>query len=251
MSENNPHFMQMTVDKVGEKILAGLVQEIRIMPDCWQKLTENKQTDVIDRLEKQVRNAVTLAVHMIASADRKTAYGKLESVAIKDKMKAVLVINQSSPCRHELLDAVEQDCLIILGGAEEYMGNIGGAVQPDPDQNPLDLNGGDADMSEPGAWDSSRQDDDDVVDAEFTPLLEVERFGGYTIDELVMALPALGKDTIDINWLQSRFAMSLEDAQRVVLLLLEGNVIALQTEGDSPENNVYRVVVAEGDPDSE
>lgn len=245
MHENNPHFMQMTTDKVGEKLLAGLVQEIRIMPDCWQKLSENKQADVIERLETQVRNAVTLAVHMIASAERKTAYGKLESVAIKDKMKAVLVINQSSPCRHELLDAVEQDCLIILGGAEEHMGNIGGAVSPDPDQNPLDLNGGDADMQEPGAWGG-----EDATDADFA-LIEVDRFGGYTIDELAMALPALGKETIDINWLQSRFAMSLEDAQRVVLLLLEGKVITLQTEGDSPENNVYRVVAAERDPDSE
>lgn len=244
MSENNPHFMQMTADTIGEKILAGLVQEIRIMPDCWQKLSENKQADVIDRLEKQVRNAVTLAVHMIASAERKTAYGKLESVAIKDKMKAVLVINQSSPCRHELLDAVEQDCLIILGGAEAHMGNTGGAASPDPDQNPLDLNGGDADMQEPGAWGG-----EDAADAEFIPLIEVERFGGYTIDELALALAAL-RTTVDQNYLQSRFAMSSEQATRAILLLLDAGAIVLDTEGDTPENNVYRVTAANPQTDA-
>ncbi|WP_220816173.1 cell division protein FtsK [Pseudomonas paralcaligenes] len=238
MSENNPYFMQMTADKVGETLLAGLVQEIRIMPDCWQKLSENKQADVIDRLEKQVRNAVTLAVHMIASAERKTAYGKLESVAIKDKMKAVLVINQSSPCRHELLDAVEQDCLIILGGAEDHMGNIGGAASPDPDQNPLDLNGGDNDMDEPGAWGGG---DGEIVDAEFTPLLEVEKFGGYTLTELALSI-STKKETIDLPYLQSRYALSVEQATRVILLLLDDGVIVLEAEGETPDQHVYRVV---------
>lgn len=244
MSENNPHFMQMTTNKVGEKLLAGLVQEIRIMPDCWQKLSENKQADVIERLETQVRNAVTLAVHMIASAERKTAYGKLESVAIKDKMKAVLVINQSSPCRHELLDAVEQDCLIILGGAEEHMGNIGGAVQTDPDQNPLDLNGGDQDMQEDGAWNGG-----EIVDAEFTPLLEVEKFGGYTLDDLVVSI-RLKKDTFDRDYLQSRYALSTDQAVRVILLLLEDGVIVLETEGETPDANVYRVTAAPSNDDA-
>lgn len=239
MNENNPHFLQMTTETIGEKILAGLVQEIRIMPDCWHKLSENKQADVVDRLQAQVTNAVTLAVHMIAGAERKTAFGKLESVAIKDKMKAVLVINQSSPCRHELLDAVEQDCLIILGGADEFMGNIGGAVQTDPDQNPLDLNGGDADMSEDGAWGHGG----DVVDAEFTPMIEVERFGGYTIDELSTVITTL-RDVIDRDYLQSRFAMSSEQAVRAILLLLEAQVIELGTEGETPELNVYRVTKA-------
>lgn len=239
MNENNPHFLQMTTETIGEKILAGLVQEIRIMPDCWHKLSENKQADVVDRLQAQVTNAVTLAVHMIAGAERKTAFGKLESVAIKDKMKAVLVINQSSPCRHELLDAVEQDCLIILGGADEFMGNIGGAVQTDPDQNPLDLNGGDADMSKDGAWGP----DSDVVDAEFIPMIEVERFGGYTIDELSTVITTL-RDVIDRDYLQSRFAMSSEQAVRAILLLLEAQVIELGTEGETPELNVYRVTKA-------
>lgn len=74
-------------------------------------------------------------------------------------------------------------------------------------------------------------------------------FGGHTIDDITVL--ALRKHTIDIAWLQSRFAMSLEDAQRAALLLLEGNVIALDTEGDTPENNIYRVITAgqqENDP---
>ncbi|MDI2468433.1 hypothetical protein [Pseudomonas aeruginosa] len=39
------------------------------MPDCWQKLPEAKQQDIIDRLERQVRNAATIAVHTIAGGE--------------------------------------------------------------------------------------------------------------------------------------------------------------------------------------
>lgn len=233
MSENNPHFLAMTANTIGEKILAGLVQEIRILPDSWHKLSENKQADVIARLEAQVTNAVTLATHMIAGAERKTAYGKLESVAIKDKMKAVLVINQSSPCRHELLDAVEQDCLIILGGADEFMGNIGGAVQPDPDQTPLDLNGGDHDMQEPGAW------GDGAIDGEFQ--IGVEKFAGLTFGEVCRSV-AIHFMTLDAGRLQSRFAVSSDEATRLILLMLAEGVIELEEEGETPLENQYKVI---------
>ncbi|MGC3736982.1 cell division protein FtsK, partial [Pseudomonas aeruginosa] len=60
-------------------------------------------------------------------------------------------------------------------------------VKADPDQNPLDLNGGDGDM-EDGAWGGEQQPDDDVVDAEFQelPQLTVERFAGHTLGEIAI-----------------------------------------------------------------
>ncbi|MHB0820093.1 cell division protein FtsK [Stutzerimonas stutzeri] len=246
MSENNPHFMYMTADTLGRSLLEGLIQEIRIMPNVWQKLPEKKQTEIIERLERQVRNAATIAVHTISGGERETVYGKLESVAVKDKMKAVLVVNPNSPHKHDLLDAVNQDCLIIIGGAGDFLHGTD-EVQADPDQNPLDLNGGDADLSEPGAWnrdDGSRDtlDDSDIVDAEFVPLLEVEKFGGYTLTELSISITTK-KTTLDQAYLQSRYALSTEQATRVILLLLEDGVIELETEdAEQPDNNTYRVV---------
>ena len=67
-------------------------------------------------------------------------------------------------------------------------------------------------------------------------------FGGHSIADITVMV--LRKNTIDIGWLQSRFAISLEDAQRVTLQLLEANVIVLEGEGDNPEQNLYRVPVA-------
>ncbi|MBX6041342.1 cell division protein FtsK, partial [Pseudomonas aeruginosa] len=149
MSQNNAAFLHMTADTLGKSLLQGLIQEIRIMPDCWQKLPEAKQQDIIDRLERQVRNAATIAVHTIAGGDRDTVYGKLESMTAKDKMKAVFVVNPSSPHKEDLLFAVNKDCLLIIGGAAEFLDGMKD-VKADPDQNPLDLNGGDHDMEDPG-----------------------------------------------------------------------------------------------------
>ncbi|HBP5439670.1 TPA: cell division protein FtsK [Pseudomonas aeruginosa] len=245
---NNSHFMNMTADTLGKSLLQGLIQEIRILPDVWQKLSEAKQTDVIERLEQQVRNAATIAVHTIAGAERETVYGKLESIAAKDKMKAVIVVNHSSPNKHDLLDAVNEDCLLIIGGAAEFLDGMKD-VKADPDQNPLDLNGGDHEMEVDGAWGGEQQPDDDVVDAEFQelPQLTVERFAGHTLGEIAIGV-ATKKDVFDAAWLQSRFALTTEEAERVVLQLLDQGVIVLEQENEeSRELNTYRVIKKPGD----
>ncbi|HBO4365614.1 TPA: cell division protein FtsK [Pseudomonas aeruginosa] len=248
MSQNNAAFLHMTADTLGKSLLQGLIQEIRILPDVWQKLSEAKQTDVIERLEQQVRNAATIAVHTIAGAERETVYGKLESIAAKDKMKAVIVVNHSSPNKHDLLDAVNEDCLLIIGGAAEFLDGMKD-VKADPDQNPLDLNGGDHEMEVDGAWGGEQQPDDDVVDAEFQelPQLTVERFAGHTLGEIAIGV-ATKRDVFDAAWLQSRFALTTEEAERVVLQLLDQGVIVLEQENEeSRELNTYRVIKKPGD----
>ncbi|MOA23792.1 DNA translocase FtsK [compost metagenome] len=74
-------------------------------------------------------------------------------------------------------------------------------------------------------------------------------FGGHTIDDITILV--LRRDNVDINWLQSRFALSSDDAARVTLLLLEQNVIVLDVEGETPDLNTYRVTVAKSAPAEE
>ncbi|HGX3585788.1 TPA: cell division protein FtsK, partial [Pseudomonas aeruginosa] len=154
----------------------------------------------------------------------------------------------SSPNKHDLLDAVNEDCLLIIGGAAEFLDGMKD-VKADPDQNPLDLNGGDHEMEVDGAWGGEQQPDDDVVDAEFQklPQLTVERFAGHTLGEIAIGV-ATKKDVFDAAWLQSRFALTTEEAERVVLQLLDQGVIVLEQENEeSRELNTYRVVKKPGD----
>jgi len=86
-----------------------------------------------------------------------------------------------------------------------------------------------------------------VVDEEQPPSaptspLSGEAFGGHTIDDITVMV--LRKDSIDLPWLQSRFALDSDQANSVAIQLLDANVIALETEGDTPDQNVYRVTAA-------
>ena len=252
MTQNNHHFLHMTAETLGRSLLEGLIQEIRIMPDCWHKLSQSRQNDVIERLQKQITHAVGRAVYMIASDDRKTAYGKLESVAIKDKMKAVIVINPNSPCKHDMLDAVEQDCLIILGSADEYLGGMD-MVEGEPDQNPLDLNGGDDDLEDSSQWDR----DVEVEEASFVevapPLPGVEKFGGHTYGDICRWL-SISQPQLSIAKLQARFAITSEQAQRLISMLLADGVIEADSGDDSdPDSWIYSVVkdIQDIDPNME
>ncbi len=141
-------------------------------------------------------------MHTIAGGDRDTVYGKLESFTAKDKVKAVFTVSPSSPNQEQLFGAVHQDCLLVIGGAAEFLDGIKD-VKADPDQNPLDLNGGDGDMEEDGAWGGEQQPDDDVVDAEFQelPQLTVERFAGHTLGEIAIGV-ATKKDP---SWWRRRW----------------------------------------------
>ncbi|HGM4130032.1 TPA: hypothetical protein ACKPEL_001190 [Pseudomonas aeruginosa] len=77
--------------------------------------------------------------------------------------------------------------------------------------------------------------------------LTVERFAGHTLGEIAIGV-ATKKDVFDAAWLQSRFALTTEEAERVVLQLLDQGVIVLEQENEeSRELNTYRVVKKPGD----
>ncbi|ELG7170218.1 cell division protein FtsK, partial [Pseudomonas aeruginosa] len=79
------------------------------------------------------------------------------------------------------------------------------------------------------------------------PQLTVERFAGHTLGEIAIGV-ATKKDVFDAAWLQSRFALTTEEAERVILQLLDQGVIVLEQENEeSRELNTYRVVKKPGD----
>ncbi len=57
--------LSMTAETIGRDLLQALVQEIKLLPDVWQKLSQKKQDDVIDRLRNRVETNVKMAVHSL------------------------------------------------------------------------------------------------------------------------------------------------------------------------------------------
>lgn len=137
MSKKNPekNTMAMTAQSVGADLLQALVQEVKLLPDVWPKLSQRKQDDIIERLRKRV-------------------------ITVKDGIKAVLTMSKNDPNRHGLMDAQGKSVLIAIADAEDHMGDVA-AVRGTPDQRAMDL-GHEYDPD----GDGNGMDGDDITDAQ-------------------------------------------------------------------------------------
>lgn len=292
--------VSIAAESLGRDLLQVLLQEVRVLPDVWPKLTEKKQADVIDRLRGTVDRAVKHAVKLISAGERPAIGGILESVAIKEGIKATFKVSQFDPLRHDLIDRAGKVCMLVVADAEEYLQGMD-TVVPDPDQSALALedSGDDTDPNGTGAHDPLYIEAvSHVVDTRRVSISGIQRYlkigynraarivealeeagvvtapnsngerevllqsppepqndllsgaaeigaqtyGGHTIDDITVLV--LRKDEVTPGWLQSRFALSTDESLAVALKLLGSGVIVLDTEGESPDLNTYRVAVA-------
>lgn len=164
--------MGMTASSIGADLLQALVQEVKLLPDVWPKLSQKKQDDVIERLRKRVMHNVQMATHLIASDGRICVQAELEQITVKDGIKAVLTMSKNDPNRHGLIDCQGKTVLIALADAEAHMGEVA-AVRGEPDQRAMDLgheydpdgDGNGMDGGQPGPG-------DDVSDARILSLTD-------------------------------------------------------------------------------
>lgn len=129
---------EMAATTVAGDLLAALIDELRLIERPWQSLPEVDQQDVIERLRARVKTNVEEAVRTIAADARPVIAAEVESVTVKDGIKAVLKLSKGDPNRHHLVDAQGDVVLIVVAGAAQYTGGLD-AVQAEPDQRALGL----------------------------------------------------------------------------------------------------------------
>lgn len=137
-NEEVTKLLSMTSDSVGRDILQALVQEMKLLPDLWVKLSKKKQDDVIDRLRERVRANVQMAVHSLAAAGRTVVAGDLDQITIKDGVKAVVKFGPNAANLHELYEASGQAVLVIVASPEDHTGGMED-IEGETDQRGLDL----------------------------------------------------------------------------------------------------------------
>jgi len=130
--------LAMTAQTIGADLLSALVQEVKLLPDVWPKLSQTKQDDVIERLRKRVIHNVQMATHLIASDGRICVQAELEQIKVKDGIKGVIIMSKNDPHRHLIMDAQGKTVLLAAADAEDHMGEIA-AVRGEPDQRAMDL----------------------------------------------------------------------------------------------------------------
>lgn len=155
-------FRAMTAQSIGKDLLSALVTEIKLLPKPWQKLSEAKQNDIIDRLRARVEHNVGMAVHLIAAQGRATVVGDLEQIVIKDGVKATLKFSPAAPSLHELYEAQGKAVLVIVAAAADHTSGMN-EVHGEADQRAMDLG------HEYNDNDGGGMDDGDVIDVAALP----------------------------------------------------------------------------------
>ena len=127
--------VEMTAATMLGDLTSLIIEEIKAAPDVWPKLSEDKQDDMIKRVNARVGEAIREAVRMIASDSREVITAELEQITAKDGIKAVVTLAKHDPNRHALLDSVGKAVLIVVADAQQFMG--GDSPEADPNQRDL------------------------------------------------------------------------------------------------------------------
>jgi hypothetical protein len=123
-----------------ETMLGDLMQviksELSAQTEPWRKMTEEQQTQALERICKGVESAIDEAVRIIATENRPVITATVDAVTFKDGIKATIKLAKHSPGGHELADSTGHQVMIVVGGAEAYKGGAGDVVA-DPAQASL------------------------------------------------------------------------------------------------------------------
>ena len=130
--------VDFTTSTLGKDLMAALLQEIRALPDVWQKMNEARQNEVIERIRTNMENATYKAVSIIASQGCKRVLGELEKVTLAEKNQAVVVLNKSNNSDDliELLMSVKEPVMIVLSSPSQFTGGMD-EIKGEPDQRDI------------------------------------------------------------------------------------------------------------------
>jgi hypothetical protein len=120
------------------RLKALFVEQMKHLPDVWQKMSKDQQDDSLDAVEKALNEIVIDMVEFVASEDRPTLAAMLDKVVVKDGIQGTITMAKHDPARHDLFDAQGQEVLIVVAGAEGYVRG-GEKVQGEEDQRNLGL----------------------------------------------------------------------------------------------------------------
>jgi hypothetical protein len=236
---------------VHDLVNAGLF-ELKNLHSPYSKLNEGQQQEVIDRLTEAATKAVYNAIAIISSRNVDTI--PVTVVDAKFKAKAITVtaaIDAQDPNRHGLIDVAGKLCLLVLA-PNDYAEGLD-FIRPDRDQHEFPLHtseltgslfaGSGSGPDEPDGEHHPLGNDDElnalVNEGRSTDL--GKEFGDFSYEDAAQ-LVVLHAKTVDVAWVQRRFAIDSDQATSLLLRLIDNAVIELETEGDLSIDNTYTVI---------
>lgn len=231
--------------------------EVKNIHSPWSKLNEGCQQEVIDRAVKSATEAAHTAINIISS--RNVDVVEVKVIDAKFKEKAITItanIDVNDPNGGALAKVPGKMCLLVVAPTDYDEGLD--FIQPDRDQKDLalhvsDLTGSLFDKRPTGADEPDGQDHplgtaEDLAERtgearSISEFAEVgKEFGEFTYEDAAQLIVLRAAEGFGIDWMQSRLAISSDQATTLLLRLIDNEVVQLVTEGDTSTDNTYKVI---------
>lgn len=102
----------------------------------WHQRSESDQRETVHQVEAHCRDLVSKAVDIMAGHGRRTIKASIDSITVKDGIKAVLSLSKFDPNRHNLIDAQGAVVMIVVADPDTFTGERT-TVAINPDQATL------------------------------------------------------------------------------------------------------------------
>ena len=207
------------------------------------KLNEGQRQEVTDRITEKVTQAVYGAVSIISSRSVDTI--PLTVADAKFKAKSITVtatIDAQDPNRHGLIDVAGKLCLLVLAPNDYAEGLDSLKVERDQRDLPLHV----SDLT--GSLFQGRTGSDEPGEQIRTlGTAEEKEFGEFTYEDAEQLIVLKAASSFGIDWMQSRLAISSEQATTLLLRLIDNQVVELLIEGETSADNTYTVIASLAD----
>lgn len=104
----------------------------------WHERGEAEQTETVSRVEGAVHAWVTRALELVSAQGQPAIKATVESVTVKDGIKAVLMLSKFDPLRHALADAQGKAVTLVVADSGDFEGERA-PVPIQPDQKALPM----------------------------------------------------------------------------------------------------------------
>lgn len=251
----------LPMDIAHELMVHDLVEaalfEVRNVRAAYHSLNEGQQQEVIDRMTEAATKAVYTAISIISSRNVDTI--PVTVVDAKFKAKAITVtaaIDAQDPNRHGLIDVAGKLCLLVLA-PNDYADGLDD-IRADRDQKDLPLHVSELTgslferNSESGDQRQVLGTAEELAErtgggAHATDPAHSKEFGEFTYEDAEQLIVLKAASSFGIDWMQSRLAISSEQATTLLLRLIDNQVVELLIEGETSADNTYTVIATLAD----
>ena len=251
----------LPMDIAHELMVHDLVEaalfEVRNVRASYHSLNEDQQQEVIDRMTEAATKAVYTAISIISSRNVDTI--PVTVVDAKFKAKAITVtaaIDAQDPNRHGLIDVAGKLCLLVLA-PNDYADGLDD-IRADRDQKDLPLHVSELTgslferNSESGDQRQVLGTAEELAErtgggAHATDPAHSKEFGEFTYEDAEQLIVLKAASSFGIDWMQSRLAISSEQATTLLLRLIDNQVVGLLIEGETSADNTYTVIASLAD----